>query len=82
MEEFFEAATWAQLGIHSKPLGLLNVHGYFDLIHQFFGHAVRQGFLQIEHQSQILIDSKPAKLLEALQTHKPISVVKASLSSF
>ena len=80
MEEFFEVATWSQLGIHSKPLGLLNVCGYFDLVHQFFSHAVNEGFLQEEHVSQILIRSQPDELLAALHSYQSASVTKASLA--
>jgi uncharacterized protein (TIGR00730 family) len=80
MEEFFEAATWSQLGIHSKPLGLLNVCGYFDLIQQFFCHAVSEQFLQQEHASQIIIRSLPDELLSALHAYQPAKVVKASLT--
>jgi uncharacterized protein (TIGR00730 family) len=81
MEEFFEAATWAQLGIHSKPLGLLNVCGYFDLMQQFFSHAVSERFLQQEHASQIIVRSLPDELLAALHAYQPDTVMKASLAS-
>jgi uncharacterized protein (TIGR00730 family) len=79
MEEFFEVSTWSQLGIHSKPLGLLNACGYFNLVRHFFYHAVTEGFLQEAHVSQILIRSKPDELLTALHTYQPATVTKASL---
>jgi uncharacterized protein (TIGR00730 family) len=44
-EEFFEALTWAQLGLHTKPCGLLNVKGYFDHLIRFIDHAVQQQFI-------------------------------------
>jgi hypothetical protein len=73
MEEFFEVATWAQLGIHSKPLGLLNVHGYFDLLDQFLRRAVDEQFLFEEHRSLILIRDEPGALLKALRAYAPLT---------
>lgn len=71
MEEFFEIATWAQLGIHTKPLGLLNVSGYFDLVDQFLRKAVDEQFLFEEHRSLIRIHDDPAALLQALRAYEP-----------
>ncbi len=79
MEEFFEIATWSQLGIHTKPMGLLNVCGYFDLVCRFFQHAVAEKFLQEEHQSQILVNKRVDGLLEALHRYQAIRVTKTSL---
>jgi uncharacterized protein (TIGR00730 family) len=79
MEEFFEVATWAQLGIHSKPLGLLNVCGYFDLLDQFLGNAVEEQFLQEKHRSLIRAHNSPAALLKLLRTYEPAPVPKKYL---
>ena len=79
MEEFFEVATWAQLGIHNKPLGLLNVCGYFDLVDEFFRSAVDEQFLQAEHRSLIVIRDGPAELLAAMRDYRPTMVSKTSL---
>jgi uncharacterized protein (TIGR00730 family) len=65
-EEFFEAVTWTQLGVHRKPCGLLNVAGFYDPVVQFLDHAVTERFIRPEHRAAILVDTDPARLLEAL----------------
>jgi uncharacterized protein (TIGR00730 family) len=65
-EEFFEAVTWTQLGVHQKPCGLLNVAGFYDPIVQFLDHAVRQQFIRPEHREAVLTDSDPVRLLDRL----------------
>ena len=71
MEEFFEVATWSQLGIHDKPSALLNVRGYYDLVASFLEHAVEEGFLRASHRELITIWREPAALLEALRLFRP-----------
>lgn len=71
MEEFFEIATWAQLGIHRKPCGLLNVAGYFDPILRFLDRAEGQKFLQPEHRAMILAEAHPARLLDSFDSYRP-----------
>ena len=71
MEEFFEVVTWAQLGIHRKPCGLLNVAGYFDPILSFLDRAVALKFLQPEYRAMILSDPHPARLLDLFETYRP-----------
>jgi len=71
MEEFFEVLTWAQLGIHRKPCGLLNVTGYFDPILDFLDRARARNFLQPEHRSMVLVDPNPARLLEKFEAYRP-----------
>jgi uncharacterized protein (TIGR00730 family) len=70
MEEFFEVWTWGQLGIHRKPYGLLNVHGYFDPLLAFLEHAVNERFIRPEHRKLLLVDTDPASLLERLERHR------------
>ena len=48
-DEFFEILTWSQLGLHAKPIGLLNVEGYFDLLLAFINHVLEERFIQTEH---------------------------------
>jgi uncharacterized protein (TIGR00730 family) len=67
MEEFFEVLSWAQLGIHEKPCGLLNVAGYYDPLMQFFDHAVAQDFIKAKHRALLLVESEPAKLLDRFE---------------
>jgi uncharacterized protein (TIGR00730 family) len=65
-EEFFEAVTWTQLGVHKKPCGLLNVAGFYDPIIQFLDRAVGERFIRPAHRETVLVDSDPDRLLDAL----------------
>lgn len=65
-EEFFEAVTWTQLGVHRKPCGLLNVAGFYDPIIQFIDHAVAEQFIRPPHRAAILVDADPGRLLDSL----------------
>ena len=76
LEEMFELLTWAQLGMHAKPLGLLNVSGYFDDLLGFLDHAVRQRFVTPEHREMLIVASSPAAILDALDQHEQVSVDK------
>jgi uncharacterized protein (TIGR00730 family) len=71
MEEFFEVVTWAQLGMHRKPCGLMNVGGYFDPILAFMDRAESMKFLQPEHRAMILVESDPARLLDLFERYRP-----------
>jgi uncharacterized protein (TIGR00730 family) len=63
-EELFEMVTWAQLGIHTKPLGLLNVAGYFDSIVQLVHHAIAEGFIPEKNRQLITVADEPGTLLD------------------
>jgi uncharacterized protein (TIGR00730 family) len=67
MEEFFEVLSWAQLGIHNKPCGLLNVDGYFQHLIQFLDYAVDQDFLKRKHRSLLIVEEKPRSLLDRFE---------------
>ena len=67
LEELFETLTWAQLGFHEKPIGLLNPVGFFDGLIHFLQHLVQQGFLKPEHAALLLAESDPVKLVQKLQ---------------
>ena len=69
LEEFAEIFTWAQLGLHRKPCGLLNVAGYFDALIEFFDHSLEQGFLWPEHREIILTADSPNRLLERFEVY-------------
>ena len=71
LEEFCEALTWAQLGIHRKPCGLLNVEGFFDPLLSFFDHAVRERFVSPDHRSLVVVEEDPGRLLDALSRWEP-----------
>ena len=72
LEGFFEILTWAQLGIHAKPSGILNVAGYFDELIRFLDHAVQEGFLTEEHREAIMMEAEPRRLLERMQAYTPL----------
>jgi uncharacterized protein (TIGR00730 family) len=67
-EEFFEAITWTQLGLHRKPCGLLNVDGFYTPLERFIDQAVTEGFIRPVHRAAIVVDDNPERLLEALAT--------------
>jgi uncharacterized protein (TIGR00730 family) len=71
LEGFFEVLTWGQLGIHTKPAGILNVERYFDGLTGFLDHAVREGFLTEAHRSAIIVESEAARLLERMRAYAP-----------
>ena len=66
LEETVEVLTWAQLGLHRKPIGLLNIDGYYDSLNAFFDHMVAEGFLMREYKDMLLIYEDPAAMLENL----------------
>src|SRR5919108_877344 len=67
MEEFFEVLSWAQLGIHAKPCGLLNVSGYYDPLIQFLDHAVSEDFIKPKHRALMIVEAEPGKLLDRFE---------------
>jgi uncharacterized protein (TIGR00730 family) len=68
MEEFFEVLSWAQLGLHEKPCGLLNVRGYYDPLIQFLDRAVAEDFVKPKHRALLIVESQPAALLERIDS--------------
>ena len=76
LDEFFEILTWAQLGIHRKPCGLLNVEGYFDRLLSFLDHTVDQGFVRREYDALFAVSGEPSLLLAAMTAHRPPTVEK------
>ena len=75
-EEFFEVLTWAQLGLHRKPCGLLNVLGYFNPLLAFVDHSMAEGFVRREYRSMMCVDTSPTGLLVRLVTYTPPVVQK------
>lgn len=76
LEEFFEVLTWGQLGLHRKPCGLMNVHGYFDRLLSFVDYSVEQGFVRSHHRSMIAVADSPGALLDRIAAYQPPSVEK------
>jgi len=76
IEEFFEVLTWAQLSIHRKPCGLLDVCQYYRKLLDFLDHAVSQRFLKQEHRAMVLVAETPEILLQKLQSYQVPQVDK------
>lgn len=70
-EELFEIWTWSQLGIHHKPIGLLNVAGYFDHLLAFLDHATASQLLKPVHRDTLIVSQEPADLLERMNSYVP-----------
>ena len=75
-EEFCEVATWAQLGFHRKPCGLLNVDGFYNSLLTFFDHAVTEGFVRPGHRALVLEERDPERLLDLLARYQPPALEK------
>jgi uncharacterized protein (TIGR00730 family) len=71
LEELFEIWTWAQLGFHDKPCGLLNAEGYYDPLIEFLDHAVAEQFVQESHRSMLMVESDPESLLDRFENYRP-----------
>ena len=75
LEELFEVYTWAQLGLHRKPCGLVNVEGYYDGVAAFLDQAVEERFLREETRDLLMVEREPAALLDRLRDFEPEAVV-------
>jgi uncharacterized protein (TIGR00730 family) len=75
-EEFFEVLTWAQLGIHRKACGVLNVNGYYDPLIEMADRALSEGFLREGHRDLLLSDADPERLLDRLSSYAAPAVDK------
>ena len=75
-EEFFEVLTWAQLGIHRKACGVLNVGGYYDPLLQMADRALSEGFVREMHRGLLLSDADPEQLLDRLNSYAGPAVEK------
>lgn len=76
LDEFCEILTWAQLGFHRKPCGLLNTAGFYDAFLAQVDHAVAQRFIRAEHRGLIHVATEPAALLRHLQAAHPPAMHK------
>lgn len=77
LDELFEVITWGQLGLHAKPIGLLNVDGYFDALLTYIDQCVEQGFIRPHHRSLFIVDDDPSCLLDGLAVYEaPPSLVQ------
>lgn len=71
LEELFEVWTWGQLGYHAKPLGLLEVNGFYGKLIGFLDHLVEERFVRQPHRAMLQVRENPAELLEALNQWEP-----------
>jgi uncharacterized protein (TIGR00730 family) len=71
LEELFEVVTWAQLGLHTKPIGLLDVAGFYQPLLSALQHMVTEGFIPAAHMQLLVACSEPEALLDALASHTP-----------
>jgi len=76
LEEITEVLTWAQLGLHPKPCGLLNVAGYFDHLLAFLGHAVREGFVRQAYRDMLHVSADPDELLRQFRSYEAPTLAK------
>jgi uncharacterized protein (TIGR00730 family) len=76
LEELFEVFTWAQLGIHAKPCGLLDVAGYYRPLREMLDRMVSERFLRPQHRELLVVAETPAELLDRLASHDPPPVEK------
>ncbi len=76
IEEIFEVLTWAQLGYHTKPCGILNICGYYDSMLAFLENAVEQRFIRKEHKDMLLVDVDPESLLTRFNNYEAVPIEK------
>ncbi len=76
MDEFFEITTWGQLGLHTKPIGILNINGYYDALILQCKTMVERGFLKQENLNAVVVDTTIEGLLEKMKNYKPLATPK------
>src|SRR5213080_3308541 len=79
LEETLEVLTWTQLGIHRKPVGVLNVEGYWDGLERMLGHAVREGFVRREYAALLLLGTSAPELLDRFAAWRAPAIPRAWL---
>ena len=76
LEELFEMLTWSQLGLHKKPIGILNISGYYDLLIQFVENMVDKGLLKMVNQEMIIVSDNAQDLLNKMENYIAPEVTK------
>lgn len=76
LEELFEVWTWAQLGYHGKPVGLLNSEGYFDPLLVFVDRQCSEGFMKRDHRDMLVVESEAGLILDRFEAYRPPLVAK------
>jgi len=80
MDELWEAMSWAQLGYHAKPVGLLNAVGYYDHLIAFFAKMAEVGFLRPQHRELLIVDHSLDALLDKMAAHRPLEATITRMS--
>jgi uncharacterized protein (TIGR00730 family) len=75
-EEFFEVLAWGQLGWHQKPVGLLDVGGFYRQLHEFLDHAQNEGFVRPQHRALVLVEDNAEKMLARMRNFSPSQAAK------
>ncbi|WP_353205561.1 TIGR00730 family Rossman fold protein, partial [Sphingomonas sp.] len=75
MDELWEALSWAQIGYHAKPVGLLNIAGYYDHLVAFYHHMAEVGFLRAQHRDILIVDTALDGLLAQMARHVPVTTI-------
>ncbi|MDD9888905.1 MAG: TIGR00730 family Rossman fold protein [Gammaproteobacteria bacterium] len=76
LEELFEILTWLQLGLHRKPVGLLNVSKFFDKLLEYLDHAVAEKFIRLQHREMIVVDTDINSMLQTFENYQAPSSQK------
>jgi hypothetical protein len=76
LEELFEVWTWGQLGDHQKPIGLLNIEGYFQRLLSFLDHQADEQFMAVAHRNMLIVEADCASLLDRFATYRAPTVAK------
>jgi len=76
LEEFFEVLSWAQLGLHNKPCGLLNIGNYYDSLIEFLDHAVAEDFVKPKDRALLIVENQVVKLLDRFEATIAAPVAK------
>jgi len=76
LDELSEILIYNQLRIDDKPLGILNVNGYYNHLLTFFDHAVAEGYVRAEHRNNLLVSDNISELVEKMQAYRPVSMGK------
>jgi len=71
LEELFEILTWAQLGLHKNPVGILNVNGFYDKMLDYLDHAVAEKFIRLQHREMIVVDADIESMFEKFSQYEP-----------
>jgi uncharacterized protein (TIGR00730 family) len=74
LEELFEVYTWAQLGLHSKPCGLLDVEDYYANLVALIDHAVEERFIPEQHRAMLIVEREPRALLDRIRAWEPATI--------